>query len=92
VRRSANLDARAQGAAIPSGSGRAAPISGARRLAQTGAATMNRATRSIGMSTTQSTSQPAGVVVSTAIIAGANDCPLGTCNDQNNHTEGLARG
>ena len=30
-----------------------------------------------------------GVVVSTAITAGAADCPTGTCNDQNNHAEGL---
>ena len=34
-----------------------------------------------------------GVVVSTAITAGAagDDCPLGTCNGQNNHVEGLVR-
>ena len=45
------------------------------------------------MSTTQSTSPQAGIVVSTTISAGAaaGDCPLGTCNDQNNHAEGLVR-
>ena len=44
------------------------------------------------MSTTQSTSPQAGIVVSTAITAGgaADDCPIGTCNPtQNNHVEGV---
>ncbi|MDP1846285.1 MAG: hypothetical protein Q8K79_00725 [Solirubrobacteraceae bacterium] len=45
------------------------------------------------MSTTQTTPQPAGIHVSTAITAGAasGDCPIGTCNGQNNHAEGLVR-
>jgi hypothetical protein len=43
------------------------------------------------MSTTQTTSLPAGIVVSTAITAGgaSDDCPIGTCNGQNNHVEGV---
>ena len=46
------------------------------------------------MNTTQSTSQPAGIVVSTAITAGgaAGDCRVGTCSGgQNNHVEGLVQ-
>ena len=42
------------------------------------------------MSITQSTSPQPGIVVSTAITAGAaDDCPVGTCNGQNNHVEGI---
>ena len=43
------------------------------------------------MSTTQTTSPHPGIVVSTAITAGgaADECPIGTCNGQNNHAEGL---
>ena len=45
------------------------------------------------MSITQTTSPQAGIVVSTAIAAGgaSGDCPVGTCNGQNNHVEGLVR-
>ena len=30
-----------------------------------------------------------GIVVSTAIVAGAKDCPSGTCSDPTNHAEGI---
>lgn len=43
------------------------------------------------MSTAQTTSQHPGIVVSTAITAGsaADGCPLGTCNGQSTHVEGI---
>jgi hypothetical protein len=41
------------------------------------------------MTARKNTPTQAGIVVSTAIVAGAKDCTSGNCSDPTNHAEGI---